>query len=122
MGCITERVINSITAPETIRKIRSLLTTAHTNPAFVSPGSASKIFTRTTETITEIQNPMTTLQKRPLVIAIPKPPHRPKAGIKIPSVPHGANPLVTLGERSQFLPQIADMHINRPIKDAEITA
>ena len=69
---MTERVVNNITAAETIRNTKSLLITAHTNAAFVSPGWVNKTFTRMMETITEIQNPMTTLQKSPLAIAIPK--------------------------------------------------
>jgi hypothetical protein len=64
-------MVNNITTADTITNIRRRLTTARTKPVFDSPGAGSKIFTKKMETTTEIQNPKTTLQKSPLVIAAP---------------------------------------------------
>src|SRR5262245_11539940 len=49
-------------------------------------------------------------------------PRRPRAGVEITGVSYRANSLCTTWERSQFLPQIADVHVNGAIKDTEVLA
>jgi hypothetical protein len=43
-------------------------------------------------------------------------------GIEISRVPHCANSFRALRQGSEFLPKIADVHINGPVKDAKIAA
>src|SRR5262250_1804283 len=106
-----------------MRNTKSRLVSAQTNAALDSPGLPSRSFMTMMERTTETQNATTTLQKRPLVIKPSlQPPRDARAGVEISRVPYRADSLCAVGKRSEFLPQIADVHVNGAIKDAEVPA